>query len=114
MMLANHVEQAVLMELVHEALPAGRVVSGAPTVGTAVLGELGSTSIGVWEISAPSVSTDVEVDEFFVVLQGEATVSFADGSPALELRPGVVGRLAAGTHTTWTVRQTLRKIYFIA
>jgi uncharacterized cupin superfamily protein len=47
----------------------------------------------------------------FVVLSGEATVDFADGTPSLELRAGSIGRLAAGARTTWTVRETLRKVY---
>jgi uncharacterized cupin superfamily protein len=60
---------------------------------------------------SPSVSTDVETDEFFIVLCGAATVSFADGSPTLQLQAGSVGHLAAGASTTWTVTQTLRKVY---
>jgi uncharacterized cupin superfamily protein len=45
------------------------------------------------------------------VLSGSARVDFADGSPSLELNAGDVVRLAAGTHTEWTVHQPLRKVY---
>ena len=39
-----------------------------------------------------------------------ASVSFDDGE-SVELGPGSVVRLRAGEHTTWVVRETLRKIY---
>jgi uncharacterized protein len=64
----------------------------------------------VWEMT-PGTMTDVEADEIFVVLSGAATVEFADGTAPLQLGAGDVGRLAAGAETTWTVTETLRKIY---
>lgn len=109
-LLANHCVDATRVALEYRDVPADQLISGPARVGTAELGSLHGCSIGVWEMS-PSVTTDVEVDEFFVVLAGAATVSFADGSPALQLQAGSVGHLAAGTATTWTVSETLRKIY---
>ncbi len=109
-LLANHCVDATRVELEYRDVPAAQLIAGPARVGTAELGSLHGCSIGVWEMS-PSVTTDVEVDEFFVVLAGSATVSFADGSPALQLQAGSVGHLAAGTATTWTVTDTLRKIY---
>jgi mannose-6-phosphate isomerase-like protein (cupin superfamily) len=76
-----------------------------PRRSTAVAG----VEVGVWEMS-PGTATDVEVDEVFVVLSGAATVTFDDGE-AVDLGPGSVVRLRAGEHTTWVVRETLRKIY---
>ena len=111
-LLSNRGVQAASVVLAYEDLPPERTLAGRARVGTAVLGELGGRTIGVWEIS-PSVSTDVESEEFFVVLAGEGTIQFSDGSPDLVLRAGVVGRLAAGAATTWTVTQTLRKIYIV-
>jgi uncharacterized cupin superfamily protein len=58
--------------------------------------------------------TDTEVDEVFVVLQGRATLEFDGSDEVLELHPGVVGRLAAGARTRWTVTDTLRKVYISA
>ena len=58
------------------------------------------------------MSTDVEADEVFVVLSGRATVDVV-GGPSLELRPGVVGFLDAGAETTWTIHETLRKVYVV-
>lgn len=109
-LLANHSLDASRLTLDYRTLPAGQTVSGTARVGTAELGRLGDCAIGVWELS-PSVSTDVEADEFFVVLSGEATVTFADGRAPLHLKPGSLGRLAAGTATTWAVTETLRKLY---
>lgn len=109
-LLANHCIDAATLELAYKALPAAQTVHGIARVGTAELGALGGCTIGVWEMS-PSVSTDVEVDEFFIVLSGRATVAFADGRAPLHLKAGSVGHLAAGAATTWTVTETLRKVY---
>ncbi|NGZ85164.1 cupin domain-containing protein [Duganella aceris] len=106
----NLVVQASAVTLDHASPPAGKILAGEPRIGTAVLGAMGDYAIGVWEIT-PSVTTDIEADEYFIVLSGAATVSFDDGSPALRLSAGSVGRLAAGTATIWNVTETLRKIY---
>ncbi|WP_395690301.1 cupin domain-containing protein [Nocardioides sp.] len=76
---------------------------------TLPLAEVGAVEIGVWEM-APGTEDDTEVDEVFVVLGGRGTVTFADGE-VVTLAPGVVVRLHAGERTTWTVTETLRKIY---
>lgn len=86
---------------------ADQVVAGAPATGLVEL----TDTIGVWE-HTPGTSTDVEVDEVFVVLSGSATVSFEEPAlPAIELRPGSIVQLTAGMRTVWTVRETLRKVY---
>jgi len=103
------------LELEHEPLGASQIVSGSPTVATHVLDERDGREVGVWEMN-PGTATDTEIDEVFLVIAGRATVVFdevPDGSspePA-ELAPGVVVRLTAGMRTTWTVHETLRKIY---
>ncbi len=85
------------------------MVSGEPRVGGADLPAPPGLAAGVWEHS-PGVSTDVEVDEVFVVLSGSATVE-VDGGPTLQLGPGTVGVLPAGARTVWTVHATLRKVW---
>ena len=102
--------QASHIALDHEPLPAEQVISGAPTTATAVLVE-GEPEIGVWEIT-PGVSTDVEVDEVFIVLSGRATLEMPGFDP-VELTAGCVVQLAEGMATTWTVHETLRKVYVI-
>jgi uncharacterized cupin superfamily protein len=99
------------VRLEHEPLPAEQIVAGTPTTATLVLDERDGREIGVWEMT-PGVATDVEVDEVFVVLSGSATVEGVEAEP-LELGPGSTVTLRAGTRTTWTVRETLRKIYVI-
>jgi len=110
LLLNNYAILATAAELAYQPVPAEKILQGPATVGVAELATLGDVAIGVWEMS-PSVTTDIEVDECFVVLAGEATVAFNDGTPPLALQPGSVGFLKAGTATTWTVRNTLRKIY---
>ena len=64
---------------------------------------------GIWQMT-PGVVTDTEADEIFVVLAGRATVEFADGT-VMEVGPGDVAVLTEGAKTTWTVHETLRKVY---
>ena len=92
-------------------MPAGReTVEGEPVAGFTTLGELGNgAEAGVWEMTVGCVR-DVEADEVFVVLSGDATLRFADGE-TLDLRPGALVRLHAGDRTEWRVRETLRKLY---
>ena len=73
------------------------------------LGTTGAGEVGLWEID-PGTVLVVEVDEVFVVLSGRATIS-VDGWPDVGVGPGDVVRLRAGTATTWTVEERLRKVW---
>ena len=96
-----------------EELSAEHVLDGNPQTGSLALGNHGDAELGLWEHTVGG-SCDVEVDEFFVVLAGSATIEFLEPlSPEITVGPGDVVRLAAGTKTNWTVHETLRKIYFI-
>lgn len=106
----NTMTSAASVPLEMCAVPDEQQVAGEPRTGSAVLGAFQGLEVGVWEMSA-GVMRDVEADELFVVLSGSARVDFADGSPSLNLSPGDVVRLGAGTHTEWTVHQPLRKVY---
>ncbi|WP_353808610.1 cupin domain-containing protein [Agromyces sp. SYSU T00194] len=108
---------AASVALDHEPVPAEQVVAGAPTTGHLVLDDSGAATIGVWEMSVGAMS-DVEADEVFVVLAGDATVEFTggpghddNGLDSIELQAGSVVRLVAGMETVWTVREPLRKVY---
>ncbi|WP_029369097.1 cupin domain-containing protein [Mycobacterium sp. UM_WWY] len=102
--------ETLALALEHTPLPQELVVAGTPTAGYRDITELSGLTVGVWE-HTPGTSRDVESDEVFVVLTGDATVTFDDGSPPVDLRPGSLVRLRAGQRTTWTVRETLRKVY---
>ncbi|MCS0499653.1 cupin domain-containing protein [Protaetiibacter mangrovi] len=98
------------LPLDHEPVDDAQRIAGAPSTGWRALGTTASGGeYGVWEMSSGTMS-DVEADEVFVVLAGRATVVFSDGRVA-ELTPGTVMRLSAGERTTWTVHETLRKVY---
>lgn len=79
------------------------------TAELAALTTVGDAEIGLWGMD-PGVDHDTEVDEVFVILAGRGTVAFEDGE-VVELAPGVAVRLRAGERTTWTVTETLRKVY---
>ncbi|WP_033222729.1 cupin domain-containing protein [Kitasatospora phosalacinea] len=107
---ALHVPDA---ELEPEPLDPGQIVSGAPEVTGKVVWESadGRQVRGIWQIT-PGTVTDTEADEMFVVLSGRATVEF-EGGPVLELGPGDLAVLREGDRTTWTVHETLRKVYTV-
>jgi uncharacterized cupin superfamily protein len=93
----------------HEPLPPEQVVQGSPTTASTVLDAGAGREFGLWEMT-PGTATDTEVDEVFVVLSGRATVTGIAPEP-VELVPGSVVRLTAGMQSTWTVHETLRKVY---
>ena len=113
----NAAVHAAEVPLEHEAVPPAEVESGSPATASIELVAEGGSRIGLWEIT-PGVVTDTEADEVFVVLSGRGRVEFLEGDEvapraALELVPGTVGRLAAGTRTRWTISETLRKVYIL-
>lgn len=96
---------AVRRELLDDARnPGGDVTTGA----TAVAAE-GDMEVGVWEHSV-GTSTDTEIEEVFVVIEGEGTVTCSEGG-RIDLAPGVVGLLPAGAQTTWSITKDLRKVW---
>ncbi|MFF9165825.1 MULTISPECIES: cupin domain-containing protein [unclassified Streptomyces] len=107
---AVHVPDA---ELVPEPLDPAQIVSGSPEVTGKVVWESddGRQVRGIWQIT-PGVVTDTEADEVFVVISGSATVD-VDGGPTLHLGPGDMAVLREGDRTTWTVHETLRKVYAV-
>jgi uncharacterized cupin superfamily protein len=84
------------------------VTSGVSTA-LSRLGESSGLEVGVWEHSA-GVSVDTEVDEVFVVISGRGRVT-CDKGGVMELAPGVVGFLEAGSRTTWEITEPLRKVW---
>ncbi len=112
-MRAGEAFSALAAEIPHEPVEGDDLVAGSPTIGYLDIGRAADgAEVGVWEIT-PGVVRDVEQDEVFIVLAGSATIEFADGRPAIDVAAGSVVRLDAGAGTTWTVRETLRKIYLL-
>ena len=111
----NYVVSAATVALDADPLAPDQIVAGSPQVsGLEILSQRideGSVDVGVWQHTA-GVSTDVEADEVFVVLSGRATIEI-DGGPTLQVGPGDVGVLAAGTKTVWTIHEDLRKVYVV-
>ncbi|OII66951.1 MULTISPECIES: cupin domain-containing protein [unclassified Streptomyces] len=105
---AVHVPDA---DLAPEPLDPAQVVSGRPEVSGRVVDESadGRTCRGIWQMT-PGVVTDTEADEVFVVLSGSATIEVTDG-PTLRVGPGDMVVLREGDRTSWTVHETLRKVY---
>ncbi len=95
--------------LEHSRLDDERNLSGDVTTAVSAQATEGDMEVGVWEHSV-GTSTDVEVEEVFVVLEGEGTVTDDEGG-RIDLAPGVVGLLPMGAKTTWTITKPLRKVW---
>jgi hypothetical protein len=100
---------AAKLALVEEPVDPSQVLGGSPNVSLTEILDDGRVAVGVWQHTV-GVSRDVEADEVFVVLAGRATIDVEDG-PTLEVGPGDVGVLTAGSVTRWTVHEDLRKVY---
>ena len=90
-------------------LDVARNTSGDVATGVRAVASEGDMEVGVWEHSV-GTSTDTEIEEVFVVIEGEGTVTCSEGG-RIDLAPGVVGLLPAGAQTTWTVTTPLRKVW---
>lgn len=104
---------ALRADVALEDVPADQVTAGRPRAGLTTVATIARADISIWEMTAGGMR-DVEIDEVFVVIAGEATVTlFTDGveSDRIELRPGVICRLEAGSTTRWDVARMLRKVY---
>lgn len=81
------------LKLEHEPIEADHLPEGhdqnsiVPTTGFVRFEGTDKLNVGVWEHSR-GVSTDVEVDEVFVIISGKGRIILADGSVLL-LAPGV-------------------------
>ena len=104
-----HSFDASRVPLTHTPLDAEQNVSGDVTTAFSAEATWGDMEVGVWEHSVGTF-TDVEIEEVFVVLEGEGTVTCDQGGQ-IDLAPGVVGLLTAGAHTTWTISKPLRKVW---
>lgn len=93
-----------------EAVDPAHIVAGSPAFSSLELGSVGGAKIGVWEMT-PGTVTDTEVDELFIVVDGEAEVEFIGSGATMNLRVGSLGQFSAGAQTRWTVTRTLRKLY---
>ncbi len=102
---------ALGLSLNHEPLPPGQVVQGDPSAAIHELEGLAGCAVGVWEMT-PGTAIDTEAEEVFVVVGGKANIVFRDGGGSMDIATGDVVRLRAGQRTSWTVTETLRKVYF--
>lgn len=97
------------LDLTHKQLNPNLAISAGVTTAVTALDVEGDMEVGVWEHSV-GTSTDIEVEEVFVVLQGKGTVTCDQGGE-IQLEPGTVGLLSSGAKTVWTITEPLRKVW---
>ena len=94
----------------------GLRLEGEPSTGFVDVAVVGGTTVGIWEMTAGSMR-DIEADEVFVVVSGEATVELIEEhgrvDRTIELRAGSLCRLESGMRTRWHVPTVLRKVYIV-
>jgi uncharacterized cupin superfamily protein len=88
------------------------VVAGEADSGIARLLSTPTMELAVLQI-APGIARDTELDAYFIVLSGKATVVVKGGDGVMFLRQGVVGRLVKGSRTRWTITETLTLIFVL-
>lgn len=112
--LKNAALSALALEIDLQPVAGPNFVAGKPLEGTAELGKIAGAEVGVWELREGTV-IDTEVDEIFIVLDGEAKIEILDDAQTVTetftVTRGDVMRLVAGTKTRWTVSEFIRKVY---
>ena len=69
---------------------------------------------GIWEVTPGTFSSTRDgYDEICQIITGTATISEPDGS-TFEIGPGSLFVTPAGWEGTWTVHETLRKMWVVA
>jgi uncharacterized cupin superfamily protein len=102
----------ILNQLEPEDLDPAQIILGEPKVSSLTLYEEGGREAGLWQIT-PGEVTDLEAEESFLVIEGRATIEYADGR-AFTVGPGDTHHFEGGEETTWKVEETLLKAYWIA
>ena len=87
--------------------------SGSPQVSTKVF-EPGNTWGQAFGSAHRSWSITRDTTETFLVLQGKALLTEADGSLRVELRPGVWHTTPSGWTGSWSVEETVRKMFVLS
>jgi uncharacterized cupin superfamily protein len=68
--------------------------------------------VGIWE-ATPGVSKAVRHnDEICQILSGSATITEADGT-SFEIGPGTLLVMPVGWEGTWTIHETVRKMWVV-
>ena len=106
-MIRSYASQSI--ELTHRPIKSDLAINEGVTSAVAAVDTEGDMEVGVWEHSVGE-STDTEVEEVFVVISGKGTVNCEQGG-VIDLAPGTIGILPAGSRTTWKITETVRKVW---
>jgi hypothetical protein len=88
--------------------PLGNEAS-SPQAGFTQVASIDDMAVGVWDHTVGK-STHTEEDEVFIIVSGTVIVT-EDGEEPIAFGPGDIGILRSGARTTWSVTETLRKVW---
>ncbi len=83
-----------------------------PTAGYTLWSGANGSESGIWECGPGPSRWSLETNEFVHILSGRMTVT-PDGGVPLEFGPGSTGIFPRGWTGTWTIHETVRKLYVI-
>jgi hypothetical protein len=93
--------------------PKAGATDGEPFESIREISSDGPLESGVWECTPGSFPSSREgYSEFMYFLAGDATITDADGTEH-RVGPGVALQLSDGWRGSWTIRETVRKVYVI-
>ena len=83
--------------------------ASSPSAGFTQVASIDDMAVGVWDHTVGK-STHTEEDEVFIIVSGTVTVT-EEGEEPIAFGPGDIGILRSGARTTWSVTETLRKVW---
>lgn len=93
--------------------PKAGATEGDPVESIREISSEGPLESGVWECTPGSFPSAREgYSEFMYFLAGDATITDEDGTEH-QIHPGVALQLSDGWRGSWTIRETVRKVYVI-
>jgi len=86
---------------------------GSPQVSTKQFDAGNTCGTGLWECTPGSWTILRDTTESFLVLAGTGSITNADGSFRVELKPGVWHTTPSGWEGRWEVTETVRKLFIL-
>lgn len=112
--MTEHTTRAVHLDRLADWEPFGEPGEAAGQVSWISRGDDGRTAVGIWRVEPADMPENAEVqlptDETVHALAGHARLILEDGE-TIDLTPGVVAFLPAGTVSRWTILESFTELF---